>query len=309
MGQKTHQNQYTHTHIAHTSHTHRTKEPCAMNICVRICFLSLVALSVAEAWLPKTAIQSELQVRHRRQELTKLFAERRRFAQPNSKKEFGADSKIGSIHKERLKTAGRVGTKRFVDPCKVFVGNLPFNIDDKQMADHLLGMMGQSKIILHSAKVIYDWKTGKSKGYGFVQFIDPIYATVCMDQCNGKPLNGRLLSISQGKKKEQENELYLKKKKKKALTEEEAVISSALDEAESDEEVPVFGASDEDIELDAALFGIVGDDDDDDEYDGIFLERPLKHDTEDIDPNLNREQRREAARRLKRKKLPNKGFG
>lgn len=208
---------------------------------------------------------------------------------------------------ERLKTAGRVGTKRFVDPCKVFVGNLPFNVDDKKLQKYILNTMGQSRVVLHSAKVIYDWKTGTSKGYGFVQFIDPIYATVCMDVCNGKVLDGRTLSISQGKKKEQENELYLKKKKKKPETEEEAVISSALDEAESEDEIPVFGGSDEDIELDAALFGIVGDDDDDD-YDGIFLERPSKFE-EEIDENLNREQRRDVARRLKRKKMPHKGFG
>ncbi|CAJ1958574.1 unnamed protein product [Cylindrotheca closterium] len=252
-------------------------------------------------------MQTEARV-HRRRQLTNLSAERR-FAQPNSRKNIGADSKLLSVHKERLRTAGRVGTKRFVDPCKVFVGNLPFNVDEKDVAKFILNSMGQSRVILHSSKVIYDWKTGKSKGYGFVQFIDPIYATTCMEQCDGKEFNGRPLSISQGQRKEQENELYLKKKKNKPLTEEEEVISSALDLAESGEEIPVFGGSDEDLELDAALFGIVGDDDDDDDdYDGIFLERK-KFDDNDIDPNLNREQRREAARRLKRKKLPSKGFG
>ena len=143
-------------------------------------------------------------------------------------------------------------------------------------------------------------------------FIDPIYATVCMDVCNGKTMDGRPLSVSQGKKKEDENQLYLKKNKKKPESEEEAIISSALDEAESeeddDEKIPVFGASDEDIELDALLFGIAGDDDDDD-YDGIFLERSFKDKFEEVDPELNREQRRDAARRLKRTKLPHKGFG
>lgn len=247
---------------------------------------------------------------------TSLAAEQqqRRFAQPRTTKKYGADSKLGSIHTERIRTAGRVGTKRFVDPCKVFVGNLPFSADETKLQEFILGTMGQSKVVLHSAKVIYDWKTGKSKGYGFVQFIDPIYATVCMDVCNGKTMDGRQLSVSQGKKKEDENQLYLKKNKKKPESEEEAIISSALDEAESEEEdeddekIPVFGASDEDIELDALLFGIAGDDDDDD-YDGIFLERSFKDKFEEVDPELNREQRRDAARRLKRTKLPHKGFG
>ena len=247
---------------------------------------------------------------------TSLAAEQqqRRFAQPRTTKKYGADSKLGSIHTERIRTAGRVGTKRFVDPCKVFVGNLPFSADETKLQEFILGTMGQSKVVLHSAKVIYDWKTGKSKGYGFVQFIDPIYATVCMDVCNGKTMDGRQLSVSQGKKKEDENQLYLKRNKKKPESEEEAIISSALDEAESEEEdeddekIPVFGASDEDIELDALLFGIAGDDDDDD-YDGIFLERSFKDKFEEVDPELNREQRRDAARRLKRTKLPHKGFG
>ena len=247
---------------------------------------------------------------------TALFAdsEKRRFAQPNSrKKNYGADSKIASVHAERIRTAGRIGTKRFVDPCKVFVGNLPYNVDDKQMEEFILSTMGQSKFVLHSSKVIHDWKTGKSKGFGFMVFTDPIYATVCMDVCNGKTLDGRQVSVSQGKKKDQENQLYIKKKKQTPETDEEAAIASALELAESDDEddIPIFGGSEEDLELDAKLFGMAAsaeDDDDDDDYDGFFIE-PTPDCEGEIDPNLNRQQRREAARRLKKKKMPHKGFG
>jgi len=194
--------------------------------------------------------------------------------------------------------------------------------------------MGQSRMVLHSFKVIREWKTGKSKGYGFVEFTDPIYATVCMDVCNGKKLNGRQVRLDQGKKKDsEEHQLFLDKKRKKAETEEEKAISSALDEAENDDEddddddddyeaedleidedgAALFGDNnDDDIELDALLFGIAADNEDyyegDEEDDGIFLERPNKFEGE-IDPDLNREQRREAARKLKRKKPPSKGFG
>lgn len=265
--------------------------------------LLLLVFSQAEAWIPIAAQSVRVQ-----QESTTCLQERR-FAQSKTNKKFGGDAKLASSHVERIQTAGRVGTKRFVDPCKVFVGNLPFTTDEKQMEDFILTTMGQSKLILHSSKVIHDWKTGKSKGYGFMVFTDPIYATVCMEVCNGKMLDGRSVSVSQGKKKEQENQLYLKKKKKTPQDEEEAAISSAIDEAESErDDIPVFGGSDEDLELDAALFGLMEDDEDDDDYDGIFLERPSKFE-EDIDPNLNREQRREAARRRKRTKLPHKGFG
>jgi len=243
--------------------------------------------------------------------------QRRRFAQAKTQQSYISDSKLGSLYNQRIKTAGRKGTKRFVDPCKVFIGNLPFDINEKQLGNFILDTMGQSRMVLHSFKVIYDWKTGKSKGYGFVEFTDPIYASVCMDVCNGKKLNGRPIKVDQGKKKDVEDQVFIKKNKKPE-TEEEKSISSALDEAENDDDdyetekletdkdgVALFNDND-DIELDAILFGLAADSDDED--DGIFLERPSKFE-EEIDPDLNREQRREASRKLKRKKLPTKGFG
>jgi len=243
--------------------------------------------------------------------------QRRRFAQAKTQQSYISDSKLGSLYNQRIKTAGRKGTKRFVDPCKVFIGNLPFDINEKQLGNFILDTMGQSRMVLHSFKVIYDWKTGKSKGYGFVEFTDPIYASVCMDVCNGKKLNGRPIKVDQGKKKDVEDQVFIKKNKKPE-TEEEKSISSALDEAENDDDdyetekletdkdgVALFNDND-DIELDAILFGLAADSDDED--DGIFLERPSKFE-EEIDPDLNREQRREAARRRKRKIKASKGFG
>jgi len=281
----------------------------------RIFLLFSVQCLVTSAWMPRTTTTTSSIVPVDRLFVTQL-SERRRFAQPtqSKRKNFGGDAKLAVKHEERIRTAGRVGTKRFVDPCKVFVGNLPFSADEDELEKFVLKTMGQSKLILHSSKVIYDWKTGKSKGYGFVVFTDPIFATVCMEVVNGKMLDGRGLTVSQGKKKDQENQLYLKKNRKPAESDEDAAIASALEGAESDEEIddeddiPVYGGdNEEDLELDALLFGISGDEDDDGDYDGIFLERKPIY--EDMDSNLNREQRREAARRLKRTKLPQKGFG
>mmetsp|Transcript_27714 Transcript_27714/g.59232 ORF Transcript_27714/g.59232 Transcript_27714/m.59232 type:complete len:290 (-) Transcript_27714:52-921(-) len=279
--------------------------------------LLLVALNMVqlEAWLPAVTISGDSTT-------TALFAKeqaspKRRFAQSRTEKNpYASDSKLGSQYKKRLKTAGRKGTKRFVDPCKVFVGNLSFETDKNELAQFILDTMGQSRFVLHSFKVIKDWKTGKSKGYGFVEFTDPIYATICMDVCNGKKLNGRPIKVSQGKKKDEEAEVFVKDNRKTDGTEEDNVISGALDQAESDEEeleidedgVAIFDdINDDDLELDAMLFGLDLDEDDQQD-DGVFLERPSKYE-EDIDENLNREQRRDAARRRKKKKLPSKGFG
>lgn len=307
-----------------------------------LCFLSMASQFQANAWIPATKLiaHSRKIILHPSKSSTTLYSAaqeqqqqqqqnpRRRFAQgrnatSSSPPKYGADSKLISMHTERIKTAGRKGTKRFVDPCKVFVGNLPFDVDSDQLATFVLNTMGQTRMNLYACKIITDWKTGKSKGYGFVEFTDPIFATVCIDVVHGKKLNGRPVTVSQGKKKDQEQQLYLKKKRKDPESEEDQAISDALDEAESDEDdeeyeaedleidedgIAIFGDNNEDdLELDAALFGLSADDDDDDGVDGIFLERKPIY--EEMDPNLNREQRREAARRLKRKKLPHKGFG
>jgi len=278
--------------------------------------LLLVSLQIVQldAWLPLNTRNTDITT-------TVLFAKeqtppKRRFAQARTKDQYASDSKLGSAYMERIKTAGRKGTKRYVDPCKVFIGNMSFDTDKKQLGEFILDTMGQSRMVLHSWKVIKDWKTGKSKGYGFVEFTDPIYASVCMDVCNGKKLNGRPIKVSQGKKKDEDDQLFIEKQRKKAKNAEERAIASALEEAEDDTEelemdedgVAIFNdSSDDDIELDAMLFGLELDEDDEQD-DGVFLERPSRY-KEDEDQDLNREQRREAARRRKKKKLPSKGFG
>ena len=127
---------------------------------------------------------------------TSLMAEKKKkFAQPAFRQpahqtserieRYGADSQIASMHERRIRTAGRVGTKRFVNPCKVFVGNMPFDIDAETLQTWLSDQMGQPPaVLLTECKVIRDWKTGKSKGFGFAVFTEPIYATVCIDKCN-----------------------------------------------------------------------------------------------------------------------------
>ena len=129
-----------------------------------------------------------------------------------------------------------------------------------------------------------------------------------------------MLFRSPGKKKDAEDPVHLKTIRKRPETEEEKVISNALNNAEYEDDyemkelevdedgVALFDKKD-DIELDAMLFGLDADDGDDGKDDGIFLEHRSKFEEIDLDSDLNREQRREAARRLKRKKLPSKGFG
>ena len=240
------------------------------------------------------------------------------------------DSTVSILNNERKRTAGRRGTKRFVDPCKLFVGNLPYSADEDTVMDFLCQHLGATNNI-HSVKIIREWKTGQSKGYGFVMFSDPIFATHAMEAVKGKKLNGRVVNLNQGQKKVDPNVLYVQKRKRSAeeeRDEEDRTIAGALDDVEGDESLESLkdfdSASDEELfalwnedDEDGNLVEIDDDDDDDDlesfVYDGVFEEEYKDElygkDDDDDDKPMNREQRREAAKRKPRRKLPHKGFG
>mmetsp|Transcript_17638 Transcript_17638/g.33168 ORF Transcript_17638/g.33168 Transcript_17638/m.33168 type:complete len:295 (-) Transcript_17638:71-955(-) len=197
--------------------------------------------------------------------------------QHRAPRKFGADSKIASLHAERVKTAGRVGTKRYVDPCKVFLGNLPFNITEKVLEQWLEERMGMpAPLLLQQVKVIRDWKTGKSKGYGFAIFTESIHATVCIEKCNGQQLDGRPLSVNQGKKKDTAT-IMVKKKKKAPLDAEEAAIQAGMEEASrrmDPQEALMLRQLDPDLVDDDEFEndeGLFDDDDDDDDTPGVVV--------------------------------------
>jgi RNA recognition motif-containing protein len=178
-------------------------------------------------------------------------------------------------------------------------------------------------LLLQQIKIIRDWKTGKSKGYGFVVFTEAIHATVCIDKCHGQVLEGRPLSVNQGKKKEQTTQIYMKKKTKPPVDDEEKAIQAGSQQ----EEVPVRMDTqealmlrqldpdlvDDSLDDDQGLF-LDDDEDDDDGVDGFYVEEDDNEDGDasdnDIDtPMMNRQKRREMARQKKKKKPANRGFG
>ena len=230
---------------------------------------------------------------------------------------FGADSVLAEKHERRVKTAGRVGTKRYVNPCKVFVGNLPFDCAAENLQTWLCNEMGLPRgVLLNECNVVCDWKTGVSKGFGFAVFTEAVYATVCIDKCHGADFGGRAVTVKQGIKK-QSTELYVKKEKKLPTDAEEQAIQAGMQqtmERLDPYEEAVLRRKDPDLLEDKLddkiLFGEDHDGDDDDEdVDGVWMEdddnAPALSDAE----AMNRKTRREAARRVKRRKLPSNGFG
>ncbi|HSX15192.1 MAG TPA: RNA-binding protein [Candidatus Saccharimonadales bacterium] len=77
---------------------------------------------------------------------------------------------------------------------KLFVGSLPWAVDDQALSD-LFAEFGT----VASAKVIMDRETGRSKGFGFVEFDDDAAAKAAMAKLNGSDLQGRTIVVSEAR--------------------------------------------------------------------------------------------------------------
>ena len=80
---------------------------------------------------------------------------------------------------------------------KIYVGNLPFSIDDGALAN-LFAEYGE----VDSAKVITDRETGRSRGFGFVEMSDGGAARKAIDAVNGHELEGRTLTVNEARPRE-----------------------------------------------------------------------------------------------------------
>ena len=77
---------------------------------------------------------------------------------------------------------------------KIYVGNLPFGIDDAGLEEIFKphGTVG-------SAKVITDRDTGRSRGFGFVEMEDDEEAQKAIEALNGSEVGGRPLTVNKAR--------------------------------------------------------------------------------------------------------------
>lgn len=73
---------------------------------------------------------------------------------------------------------------------KVFVGSLAFKTDNNGLAAYF-GSVGN----VTSANVIFDKMTGKSKGFGFVEYASDAEAQAAVDKLNNTELDGRTIFV------------------------------------------------------------------------------------------------------------------
>lgn len=79
---------------------------------------------------------------------------------------------------------------------KLFVGSLPWSINDEALKT---AFEPHGKVL--SAKVIMNKETGKSRGFGFVEFENESEAQNAISALDGKDLKGRNIIVSEAKPK------------------------------------------------------------------------------------------------------------
>lgn len=81
---------------------------------------------------------------------------------------------------------------------KLFVGGLPFATTDDELRDAFA-----EHGTVASAVVIRDRDSGRSKGFGFVEFEKDEEGKAAQEAMNGKELGGRSITVNQAREREE----------------------------------------------------------------------------------------------------------
>src|SRR3989344_2243991 len=77
---------------------------------------------------------------------------------------------------------------------KIYVGNLPFSVDDDKLRD-VFSQFGE----ISEATVIQNKFSGRSKGFGFVTFGSDEDAQKAISEMNNKDVEGRKIVVNEAK--------------------------------------------------------------------------------------------------------------
>lgn len=79
---------------------------------------------------------------------------------------------------------------------KLFVGNLSWNTDDQSLREAF-----ESFGEIASARVITDRETGRSRGFGFVEFVDSSAGEEAQQNMDGKEIDGREVKVNEARER------------------------------------------------------------------------------------------------------------
>lgn len=83
---------------------------------------------------------------------------------------------------------------------KLFVGSLGWDVTTEDLVE---AFQVYGELDLAETKVITDRETGKSRGFGFVKYLDPSKAEEALNNMNGASIQGRAINVSFAKPREE----------------------------------------------------------------------------------------------------------
>lgn len=80
---------------------------------------------------------------------------------------------------------------------KLFVGSLPWGVDDAQLRE-AFSKFGE----VTQATVLKDRQTGRSRGFGFVEFANDADGDKAIQEMNGADMDGRNIVVNEARPRE-----------------------------------------------------------------------------------------------------------
>ncbi len=80
---------------------------------------------------------------------------------------------------------------------KLYIGNIPFDAGDDELRE-LFTPFGP----IDTARVIVDPRKGRSRGFGFVEFIDPVHGKAAIAGVNGREFGSRKLVVNEARSRD-----------------------------------------------------------------------------------------------------------
>lgn len=77
---------------------------------------------------------------------------------------------------------------------RLYIGGLPYKTTDDELRDHF-SQAGQ----VSSASIVKDKLTGRSRGFGFVEFANDADADKAIEMFHDKELGGRKLTVNEAR--------------------------------------------------------------------------------------------------------------
>lgn len=82
---------------------------------------------------------------------------------------------------------------------KLYVGNIPLSYTEENLRSLF------SNFELKSVKLILDRETNKSRGFGFVEFVNKNDGAKAIEEFNGKDCEGRALVVNEARPQQRDN--------------------------------------------------------------------------------------------------------